>query len=871
MANEGKYLNLKPHVTSWSIYNVNGPYVTSSRIGTLAPAQFGGLSYQILEDKGGYVYIIQTESFGRVAIWAGDSDSTFTSSPAYTNGASAPTGGTGLYVNLSPQVTSWSIYNVNGPYVTDSRIGALAPAQFGGLSYEIQGEKGNNVYLIQTESFGLVAIWAGDSDSTFTSVPIYLDPVNGGQGGGTTAGTGQYLNLHPHVASWSIYNVNGPYVTASRIGAVAPAQYGGLSYAILGNPTTDVYIIQTENFGRVAIWAGDSDSSITGNPTYGAGSYTGSSSDGTYLNLSPAVDSWSVYNVNGPYVTTSRIGALAPAQYGGLSYAILGNPTTDVYIIQTESFGRVAIWAGDSDSSITENPTYGTGSYTGGSSDGTYLNLSPAVDSWSIYNVNGPYVTTSRIGALAPSQFGGLSYRILESKGNSVYVIQTESFGKVAIWAGDSDSTFTSYPTYGNTSTAPSPGGILSGINFDDAPVSIQTRATWRANPVQPAGMDGNLSTIKYIVIHHTAGAQPQVGTDYEVMRGIQNYHQSLGWGDIGYHFCIGQQGTVMEGRSLPQVGAHVGKPHNFDSIGVSLFGDFSYVKPGDTQLKKLVPLLKYLCERYNISPDNILGHRDMDSNYGATACPGNYFYNATNQLQEIRNAVQEQLRLKDSLSLSEKKQQLLEKMRTYFQGIPFFQDVPFNLTMWEQEGSFPISGNITMKVKLSFGTESNSPIANLINVNITEPQIKLEGPYFDLVREQKVDDIEFYNAKEAMEQLAEKLKGHGNVALSMGVSGDKILFNYVVNFNSMTLSDGSILASSCRITLEIDNNTFMTPDSYPVKVPNEEVALNIRAMDPQLAVGLATATAFLLIVAVMGTGGAGAAAGAVAVYLFLG
>ena len=781
MANEGKYLNLKPHVTSWSIYNVNGPYVTSSRIGTLAPAQFGGLSYQILEDKGGYVYIIQTESFGRVAIWAGDSDSTFTSSPAYTNGASAPTGGTGLYVNLSPQVTSWSIYNVNGPYVTDSRIGALAPAQFGGLSYEIQGEKGNNVYLIQTESFGLVAIWAGDSDSTFTSVPIYLDPVNGGQGGGTTAGTGQYLNLHPHVASWSIYNVNGPYVTASRIGAVAPAQYGGLSYAILGNPTTDVYIIQTE------------------------------------------------------------------------------------------SFGRVAIWAGDSDSSITENPTYGTGSYTGGSSDGTYLNLSPAVDSWSIYNVNGPYVTTSRIGALAPSQFGGLSYRILESKGNSVYVIQTESFGKVAIWAGDSDSTFTSYPTYGNTSTAPSPGGILSGINFDDAPVSIQTRATWRANPVQPAGMDGNLSTIKYIVIHHTAGAQPQVGTDYEVMRGIQNYHQSLGWGDIGYHFCIGQQGTVMEGRSLPQVGAHVGKPHNFDSIGVSLFGDFSYVKPGDTQLKKLVPLLKYLCERYNISPDNILGHRDMDSNYGATACPGNYFYNATNQLQEIRNAVQEQLRLKDSLSLSEKKQQLLEKMRTYFQGIPFFQDVPFNLTMWEQEGSFPISGNITMKVKLSFGTESNSPIANLINVNITEPQIKLEGPYFDLVREQKVDDIEFYNAKEAMEQLAEKLKGHGNVALSMGVSGDKILFNYVVNFNSMTLSDGSILASSCRITLEIDNNTFMTPDSYPVKVPNEEVALNIRAMDPQLAVGLATATAFLLIVAVMGTGGAGAAAGAVAVYLFLG
>ena len=64
MANEGKYLNLKPHVDSWSIYTIEGPYVTDRRIGTLAPSQFGGLSYQVLEDKGGSVYTIQTESFG---------------------------------------------------------------------------------------------------------------------------------------------------------------------------------------------------------------------------------------------------------------------------------------------------------------------------------------------------------------------------------------------------------------------------------------------------------------------------------------------------------------------------------------------------------------------------------------------------------------------------------------------------------------------------------------------------------------------------------------------------------------------------------------------------------------------------------------
>ncbi|MGL5426979.1 MAG: N-acetylmuramoyl-L-alanine amidase family protein, partial [Cetobacterium sp.] len=56
-------------------------------IGALAPATFGGLSYRILDDKGGDIYIINTESFGRCAIWAPrDNDSSITASPVYSNG-----------------------------------------------------------------------------------------------------------------------------------------------------------------------------------------------------------------------------------------------------------------------------------------------------------------------------------------------------------------------------------------------------------------------------------------------------------------------------------------------------------------------------------------------------------------------------------------------------------------------------------------------------------------------------------------------------------------------------------------------------------------------------------------------------------------
>ena len=78
-----------------------------------------------------------------------------------------------------------------------------------------------------------------------------------------------------------------------------------------------------------------------------------------YLNLNPNVSSWRVYPTNLAPVIKNACGSLAPKTYGGLSYEVLGNPQSDVYTIQTQSFGRVNIYAPeDNDSSITENPIY---------------------------------------------------------------------------------------------------------------------------------------------------------------------------------------------------------------------------------------------------------------------------------------------------------------------------------------------------------------------------------------------------------------------------------------------------------------------------------------------------------------------------------
>lgn len=85
------YLNLHPHMESWKVYAVDGPYTIPNAIGSLAPAQYGGLSYEILEKKQADVYKIKTSSYGICAIYApqNDPDCSFSSSPAYGNSAPA--------------------------------------------------------------------------------------------------------------------------------------------------------------------------------------------------------------------------------------------------------------------------------------------------------------------------------------------------------------------------------------------------------------------------------------------------------------------------------------------------------------------------------------------------------------------------------------------------------------------------------------------------------------------------------------------------------------------------------------------------------------------------------------------------------------
>lgn len=82
-------------------------------------------------------------------------------------------------------------------------------------------------------------------------------------------------------------------------------------------------------------------------------------SNKSYLNLKPHVPSWRVYPTNVAPVVGNECGRLAPSRYGGLSYEILATPQSNVYTIQTSSFGKVNIFAPkDNDSTITSSPQY---------------------------------------------------------------------------------------------------------------------------------------------------------------------------------------------------------------------------------------------------------------------------------------------------------------------------------------------------------------------------------------------------------------------------------------------------------------------------------------------------------------------------------
>ncbi len=118
---------------------------------------------------------------------------------------------------------------------------------------------------------------------------------------------------------------------------------------------------------------------------------------------------------------------------------------------------------------------------------------------------------------------------------------------------------------------------------------------------------------LKTIVIHHSQNRKN--------FQEIKDLHvNDYKWDDIGYHFIIDAKGSILNGRNVNEIGAHV-YGHNQDSIGICLIGNFDLTIPNKKQLSSLNNLIKELKDRYNIN--NVKLHRDFNVN---KTCPGRNF-----------------------------------------------------------------------------------------------------------------------------------------------------------------------------------------------------------------------------------------------------
>lgn len=105
----------------------------------------------------------------------------------------------------------------------------------------------------------------------------------------------------------------------------------------------------------------------------------------------------------------------------------------------------------------------------------------------------------------------------------------------------------------------------------------------------------------------------------------VRRWHvEDRAFADIGYHYLIGRNGDMSEGRPVVNVGAHV-KGHNTGTIGISLFGGAGASADDkfedhftDEQSGALQALILHLQKEYGPNL-KLAGHNE----YAAKGCPG--------------------------------------------------------------------------------------------------------------------------------------------------------------------------------------------------------------------------------------------------------
>lgn len=156
-----------------------------------------------------------------------------------------------------------------------------------------------------------------------------------------------------------------------------------------------------------------------------------------------------------------------------------------------------------------------------------------------------------------------------------------------------------------------------------DGHYELVPRSAWTREPVGPNHI--LMDKVLRITIHHTDEHAGMDGLpDLEVVRRIENYHRGpqKRWAAIGYHFLVGKDGKIYEGRPVKYQGAHTSS-NNENNLGISVIGDCHHHMPNPKQLAALKAFIEDQRERFAVPRSQIFGHRDLRP----TICPGDLLY----------------------------------------------------------------------------------------------------------------------------------------------------------------------------------------------------------------------------------------------------
>ena len=128
--------------------------------------------------------------------------------------------------------------------------------------------------------------------------------------------------------------------------------------------------------------------------------------------------------------------------------------------------------------------------------------------------------------------------------------------------------------------------------------------------------------TIHAITLHHEGSAQPVLpGSDVVGhLRALQSWgERDKDWWDVPYHFLIGPEGEVYQGRDWHYMGETNTEYDPRGNLLISVLGNYDQQQPTPAQLQSITRLMAWAAARFDVPLDSIRGHGDL----AQTGCPG--------------------------------------------------------------------------------------------------------------------------------------------------------------------------------------------------------------------------------------------------------